>query len=73
MDAFLIDKRNTCFAYVQFTKHHDQHINERVLTSLDGESLRELVQPGAGADHHRVVCLLHHLVHRALKHKCHYK
>merc|ERR1712055_484911 len=38
-----------------------------IVISLNGEGIRELVQPGAGADHHRVVRLLHHLVHRALE------
>merc|ERR1719289_637858 len=30
-----------------------------IVISLNGEGISELVQPGAGADHHRVVRLLH--------------
>ena len=39
------------------------------LTGLNGESLKELVLPGAGTHHHRVVAALHHPVHGALKRK----
>merc|ERR1719239_1922742 len=38
-----------------------------VILSLNGEGISELVQPGAGSHHHRVVRLLHHLVHGALE------
>merc|ERR1719472_349910 len=38
-----------------------------IVISLNGEGISELVQPGAGSHHHRVVRLLHHLVHRALE------
>merc|ERR1719239_1769619 len=38
-----------------------------VILSLNGEGISKLVQPGAGSHHHRVVRLLHHLVHGALE------
>merc|ERR1711887_515160 len=38
-----------------------------LIISLNGEGISELVQPGAGSHHHRVVRLLHHLVHGALE------
>merc|ERR1712112_569901 len=38
-----------------------------IVISLNGEGISELVQPGAGSHHHRVVRLLHHLVHGALE------
>merc|ERR1712123_133242 len=38
-----------------------------IIIGLNGESFRELVQPGRGADHHAVVCLLHHLVNGILE------
>merc|ERR1719472_639248 len=38
-----------------------------VILSLNGEGISELVQPGAGSNHHGVARLLHHLVHGALE------
>merc|ERR1711936_626545 len=42
-------------------------LGRTIVISLNGEGISELVQPGAGSHHHRVVRLLHHLVHGALE------